>query len=170
MTFQYTAAYKVLRDVKWLRDRLEDEPGYTEWRLYWVACVVLLRTVGHVAEKVDGRANKDLLRGSKEVFESWKAGDEHLIFREFINKERNSILKEYETGMSEGPIPVVARTLGLDGASADFGYLIEENVYRPIAGGYYDGEDGRTLIDEGLVWWDTQIKRMEKIANGDKLT
>jgi len=167
MKLRYNAAYRVLKDIQWLRDKLEDETGYTEWRLYWVACVVLLRTVGHVAEKVDGKVEKDLLRGSKEIFESWKIGDEHLIFREFINKERNSILKEYATGMSEGPIPVVARTIGLDGAPADFGYLIEENVYRPIGGGYYDGEDGRTLIDEALTWWADQIGRMEKIANNE---
>jgi len=89
MKLKYNAAYRVLKDVQWLRDKLEDETGYTEWRLYWVACVVLLRTVGHVAEKVDGKVEKDLLRGSKEIFESWKIGDEHLIFREFINKERN---------------------------------------------------------------------------------
>ena len=165
MKLGYDAARRVLEDIKWLREKLENETGYTEWRLHWVSCVVLLRTVGHVAEKVDGKAENKLLLGSREVFETWKEGDEHLIFREFINKERNSILKEYETGMSEGPIPVVAQAIGLDGTPQDFGCLIEENIYRPISGGYYDGEDGRTLIDEALIWWAQQINRMEEIAN-----
>lgn len=165
MELKYHAAYRVLNDVLWLRNKLEDETGHTEWRLYWVTCIVLLRTIGHVAEKVDGKSNKDLLRASHEVFLTWKVGEEHLIFREFVNKERNSILKEYETGMSEGPIPVVARTIGLDGEHTNFGALIEENIYRPIGGGFYDGEDGRTLIDEALAWWVKQLEKMEVIAN-----
>lgn len=165
MPLTFNTARRVLNDVIWLRDKLESETGYTEWRLYWITCVVLLRTIGHVAEKEDGRHDPKLYQASKVVFESWKSGDEHLIFREFINKERNSILKEYATDQSEGPIPIVAQSIGLDGNIADFGYLMEENVYRPMNGGYYDGEDGRTLIDDAIIWWTTQLSLMEEKAN-----
>jgi len=165
MLLTFKTARHVLDDVIWLRAKLENETGYTEWRLYWIASVVLLRTVGHVAEKEDGRDQPKLNLASKKVYSSWKTGDEHLIFREFINKERNSILKEYATDLSDGPIPIVAQTIDPDGNSAELGCLIEENVYRPMNGGYYDGEDGRTLIDEAIEWWTNQLMLMEEKAN-----
>lgn len=165
MHYTFTAARRVLADVIWLRERLETEVGDTEWRMHWIACVVLLRTIGHVAEKVDGKVHSNLLDASRALFAEWKKGDQHLIFREFINKERNSILKEYTSDVSEGPVPIVATAIRSDGIVADFGYLIEENLYRPMGGGYYDGEDGRTLIDDSINWWKAQLSSMEKLAN-----
>lgn len=32
-------------------------------------------------------------------------------------------------------------------------FLIEENLYRPMSAGTFEGEDGRTLLDEAIEWW-----------------
>lgn len=36
------------------------------------------------------------------MHKSWRSGDENAIFRDFIERERNSILKEYESEITVG--------------------------------------------------------------------
>ncbi len=55
----------------------------------------MIRAVGHVLDKVDGR-NPAVKQAAATMYLNWKKPDpEHLIFREFIEKERNNLLKEY---------------------------------------------------------------------------
>lgn len=161
----YTShARRVLSDVEVVRDKLEDEVGWIEWRLYWVTAVVLIRAVGHVLVKVDGRAAPVVRDVANELHKKWKSTDERdAIFRDFIEQERNSILKEYEFGMSEGPVPVSAKMQNsLTGEFFEQHALIEENIYRPMRSGPYEGEDGRTLLDEAISWWVTQLDWIDK--------
>ena len=50
-----TAARRVLDDCKFILAKLEDEKDDQQWRIHWVAVVTLLRAVGHVLTKVDGK-------------------------------------------------------------------------------------------------------------------
>lgn len=162
----------VLQDAMAVRHKLEDETGVIEWRLYWVLSVVLLRAVGHVLDKVDGAADRRVKLLARKLHKSWAAGDENRIFREFIEHERNSILKEYEVSMSEGPVPLVAHLQSFDGFDVVRQFLIEENLYRPVRTGFYEGEDGRTLLDEAIDWWRIQLAgidlAMDEVAAGNK--
>ena len=151
----------VLQDVMFVRDKLEDETGRIEWRLYWVLAVVLLRAVGHVLEKVDGDENSEVRKVANELYRAWKDGDANSIFRDFIEDERNNILKEYLFSMSEGPIPIVAHLQRNDGFDTARQFLIEENLYRPMQGGQFEGEDGRTLLDEAIAWWHKQLDHID---------
>ncbi|MGF6491664.1 hypothetical protein [Pseudomonas frederiksbergensis] len=159
-----THARRVLSDVEAVRAKLENEVGRTEWRLYWVTAVVLVRAVGHVLTKVDGAAAPVVREISNELHRRWKnanAGDS--IFLDFIEQERNSILKEYEFGISEGPIPVLAKMQNsVTGEFFEQQALIGENIYRPMWSGAYEGEDGRTLLDEAISWWTTQLDCIDK--------
>ena len=105
----------VLQDAMYVREKLETETGKIEWRLYWILAVVLLRAVGHVLYKVDGAANPKVRELSQSMHKSWKTDPEHSIFRDFIEHERNNILKEYETAMTEGPVPIMAHLQNFDG-------------------------------------------------------
>ena len=158
-----SSAKSVLTDVKYLRNKLELEVDDTEWRLQWVACVVLLRVIGHVLYKVDAGRSSFLKTSAEHHFQKWKDEDQHVILREFIDKERNNILKEYTSNMSEGPLPIIVQVerFGDDADSEMLGYLMQENTYRPMNDGFYEGEDGRTLIDDAIVWWEKQLKDIE---------
>jgi hypothetical protein len=162
----------VLQDVLFVRQKLEDELGQIEWRLYWVLAVVLLRAVGHVLDKVDGANDPMVKKHAHNLFRSWRTGDENLIFRDFIDKERNSILKEYQSNMTSGPVPMVAYLQTNDGFDTIRQFLIEENIYRPVSTGPFAGEDGRTLIDEAIRWWFSQIdeidRRVHDVNDGEK--
>jgi hypothetical protein len=154
----------VLLDVEAVRAKLEDERGWVEWRLYWVTAVVLVRAVGHVLDKVDGAASPVVRKVANELYKKWKKAEGlDVIFRDFIEQERNSILKEYEFGMSEGPVPVSARLQNPDTGELFLQHaLIEENIYRPMRNGPYEGEDGRTLLDEAISWWTIQLDLVDK--------
>ncbi len=162
-----TAARRVLDDCKFILAKLEDEKDDQQWRIHWVAVVTLLRAVGHVLTKVDGQREAVRL-ASDRLYRDWKSNDPaHEIFREFIEKERNNIVKEYEIGITEGPVPVV---LGfVDPATGrSSGYKLEpidENIYRPMKDGFYEGEDGRTLVELAVEWWEKQLSEVEKCSN-----
>ena len=145
-----------------VRDKLEHETGIVEWRLYWVLAVVLLRAVGHVLDKVDGASDPRVKRLAGIRYKSWRRGTENAIFRDFIEPERNNILKQYAPTISHGPVPIVAHLQAHDGFDLVRQFLIEENLYRPINAGTYEGEDGRALIDEAISWW---VHQLSEIVN-----
>lgn len=155
----------VLQDVMFVRDKLETELGKIEWRLFWVLAVVLLRAVGHVLEKVDGAADPSVKHIANDLHRSWRIGNEHAIFRDFIERERNSILKEYASDVTDGPIPIMAHLQNHDGFDVVRQFLIEENLYRPMGSGAYEGEDGRTLLDDAIAWWAKQLAEIDARAS-----
>ena len=160
------AAHRVLDDCKFILAKLENETDDQQWRVHWIAVVTLLRAVGHVLVKVDGQS--EVVRSSADrLYREWKSSDPaHEIFREFIEKERNNVVKEYVIGISEGPVPIVVSFK--DVATGELsGYELEpigENIYRPMTEGPYDGEDGRTLIELAISWWEKQLSEIEQIV------
>lgn len=151
----------VLQDAMFVREKLEHEIGVIEWRLLWVLSVVLLRAVGHVLDKVDGNGDRRVQAVSRSLHKQWKTLPEHAIFRDFIEQERNNVLKEYESSVTEGPVPLVAYLQSHDGFDTVRQFLIEENIYRPLHSGPYEGEDGRTVIDDAIEWWRVQLQRID---------
>lgn len=113
----------------------EEKP---EWRLYWVAGIALLRTIGHVLAKVDGLASARHRSEIDRLWESWKIDRlRSSIFRNFIEKERNNLLKTYSFG---------ARL-----ASNDEGFYVE----------FEDGQDAFELFREAVYWWRHELMALE---------
>ncbi|GBQ09045.1 hypothetical protein [Acetobacter cerevisiae] len=110
-----------------------------EWRLFWVAGLALLRTVGHVLDKVD--AKKTSPHG-KVIFERWKQWkndkEQAEIFWNFIEKERNSLLKTYSFGARFVNDP--------EGAYIEF----------------EDGSDAFQLYRQAVYWWRKQLIEIEQ--------
>lgn len=152
----------VLDDCRLALGHLENEPDERNWRVHWVAAVTMLRIVGHVLDKVDGRENAQLRLTARKLYEKWKTDPEHEIFREFIDNERNNVLKEYEFGVSEGPIEILLSEETPSGPVPIQVVQISENIYRPMQGGVYAGEDGRTLIEDSIEWWERQLSQIEQ--------
>jgi hypothetical protein len=152
----------VLEDCRLAYRLLDTEKDDGRWRLMWVAAVTLLRTVGHVLDKVDA-SNPNVRAVTNQLYEGWKHDDpKHEIFREFIDQERNNILKQYEFGVSQGPLLVSPFLVDRDGNEYQLEPAIwSENIYRPMATGPYEGEDGRTLIDDAIEWWQQQLDEVD---------
>lgn len=100
------------------------------------------------------------------AFSHWKGkSPEHEIFRDFIEQERNNILKEYQFNfhpLEEVAVAVEYKLQAADGREMILGDVmhLDENLFRPIIEGYGSGEDARQLYAEAIEWW---IKQLDSI-------
>ena len=146
--FRLERARLVLSDARVAADRLRAGLESGEYRIEWVATVALLRAVGHVLDKIDGQCS--VARPAIDArWKAWRADPStHAVFWEFIEKERNLVLKEYEIG-STAPQYLLTedgRRLSLEDGS---GSLLLEPP-----------DIGR--IDDALAWWEHELAAIEK--------
>jgi hypothetical protein len=66
--------------------------------------------------------------------------------------------------MTEGSIPLMAIQHGPDGPDGDGPNWLDENLYRPMGAGKYEGEDGRDVLDLAISWWEAQLDEVERRA------
>jgi hypothetical protein len=165
-----TRARLVLEDCRLALQLLEDETDSQRWRLHWVAAVALIRAVGHVLDKVDGESQA-VKSAARAAFARWKSdAPEHEIFREFIERERNTILKEYEFNLHPNEeiefVLVSKLRRPSDGAIVETAQIasIGDNIYRPLLDGFREGDDARDVLSEAIEWWDVELAAIEMAA------
>lgn len=126
-----------------------------DYQSQYVAIIALLRSVGHVFEKVDC-ADSDRRTWSKAQWPTWKRDP---IFGDFIEPTRNALLKEFQGGLqlrSEafGPIAVVADPSVLGGVSHVAGFdarEVRDLMGRPVL----------PKLHAAIVFWDRCLKKAE---------
>lgn len=143
------AAYRTLKDADAsVRELKSSDPADAQnYRLRWVTCITLLRTVGHVLKKVDAPRSRWI---GEAILRTWKRWQDdasgNLIWHEFIEKERNTLLKEYQFVYQQGsssasppeePLPL----------------LIGDAVYQPEA-----------AAQAAIRWWKVQLGAIEDDA------
>jgi hypothetical protein len=110
-----------------------------EWRQYWTNGIVLLRTVGHVLDKVDARKSQINAKILNDFWLRLKANREtNSVFWEFIDRERNNILKTYSFGAK----------LEKD----------DQGDYQVLTD---NGEDAFELYRYAVYWWRKQLVDIE---------
>ena len=164
MTFK---ARKVLSDCEIALEMLENEEDLERWRVVWAGAMALLRAVGHVLAKEDGR-NPKLHPFVDAAYRRWK--DDRVanqIFWNFIEEERNNILKQYHFNiypMDQTDVIVIPDTenIGTDESSpTPKVFSITGSLYRPIVDGFCEGDDARDVYREALEWWKTELNAIE---------
>ena len=151
-------ARKALHDLRVAHERLEREEEIEGFRVIWVAAVAINRAIGHVLAKIDSKDSPRMAAAIRSQYESWKADrQKSRIFFEFIESERNTLLKEYEAGYLSGPIEVIV----LGGTEV---FELKENLFCPLGEGPYAGEDCRDVLAEAIAWWDSQLSTIEQNA------
>jgi hypothetical protein len=162
-------AREVLDDCRLALVLLEEERDSQRWRIHWAAAVALIRAVGHVLDKVDGE-NPNVKTAASAAFREWKGtASSHEIFREFIERERNNLLKEYSSAvhpLSEVAIAVELTTLSPDGSPVRLGSVeqIGENIYRPLLDGPWEGDDARDVLQAAIDWWQQQLDAIDRVV------
>ena len=131
--------------------------------MLWAASVSLLRSVGHILQKVDSVRDVRVKAAVDNAWSNWKADrDKHAIFFDFIEKERNAVLKQYEFGYQPGEVLLVASPVG--GGEPTLAKL-PQAIYAPLLGGPYEGEDARDVAHEVIEWWRTQLDEIEVLVH-----
>ncbi|MCB0639765.1 MAG: hypothetical protein KDC54_24240 [Lewinella sp.] len=135
---------------------LELEECERKFKLLWVSCSSLLRAVGHALHKVDSKRNDELRKIVEEWWGTLKANrEDHKIFFEFVERERNTILKEYELGFFSGEIDVLVRSTGES-------FRLAETAFCPMSSGAFEGEDCRDIAASAINWWEEQLCEIEQ--------
>ena len=157
-------ARRVLADCEAALDMLEDERDEQRWRVLWVGALALVRAVGHVLWKVDGRMIPEARDAFRAAYGSWKSEQQpdHLVFREFIVRERDNILKEYRMHVLDSSEVAVVVGDSEAGYTTD---ILDDNLFRPTEEGFRVGEDARDVYREAIQWWDEQLTRLEAALN-----
>ncbi len=161
------AARTVLADCGIALDLLEKEEDEDRWRVHWVGAVALIRAVGHVLDKVDGQ-----LPAVKQVanlaFRQWKSdAPDHAIFRDFIDAERNNILKEYQSrAFPDSDVPVAIMITAVHPGTGElrqipFAEIIPDNLFKPLVEGFGEGDDARTIYAEAIGWWERELNAID---------
>lgn len=108
-------------------------------------------------------------KAAAQSYKSWKGGSlEHRIFRDFIEKERNNLLKEYQSNvhpLEDVPVLFQAVHRSADGAAPEMVagdvFNIGENIYRPMLEGPWEGEDAREVLIEAIDWWERELSLID---------
>lgn len=151
------SAWGVLRDCDQAFQMLELEESFDKFRVLWVAAIALVRAVGHVLHKVDGEKDPKLKKIIEDAHKSWKMDkDTHAIFWEFIEFERNTVLKQYEFGFFFGPIGIIV-------PAEEKTFELDDGLFCPIGEGRYEGEDCRDVLEEAIKWWKIQLELVERM-------
>lgn len=144
-------ARAVLDDCKSAWSLLNLETGEVEFRLLYISSLSLLRAVGHVLKKIESKTDDNHKKIIEQTYFEWKKRrQENQIFWEFIEKERNNILKEYEIGVFQGQIFLTTETNNL-------AHDLDDQLYCPITYGAFEGQDCRDVIRDAILWWEKQL-------------
>lgn len=151
-------AAKVLDDCRAALNAADLAETEQDFRILWVALLSLLRAVGHVLHKVDAPSDPALNRAIKDAWRNWsEKPEEHAVFWDFIEWERNAILKTYEFGTHAGDVG-----LAHAGPDGDHTTILGQCLFTPLEDGPFAGEDGRDVAREAIEWWDGQLALIQR--------
>ena len=142
--------------------RMQTSPS--EWRRNLASLLTLLRAVGHVLHKVDAARDGKL----EAVIKPWwktlnQEKHSHPLFWEFIKRERNSFIKQYETAARQ----VMVGYVGAVNYSISTGEY-KSDPYRPseyqqqMRIGHFSGRDLIDVASEAVAWWEEQLCTIER--------
>lgn len=120
-------------------------------RLRWITAITILRAVGHTLLNIDASRSQALRSEIDSAWKRWKSDSfQHLIFHEFIKKERNTILKEYRTSLFASPSQ---KSNFSNNAEYYSTVLVGDRSYSPLE-----------ALNVSLEWWEIELNRIEAHA------
>lgn len=161
----------VLEDCRWaIRQHANDLSG-REFRGSWLSIVTLLRAVGHVLREVDRKTSMALAAAIDAKWDEWKRGKpKPEIFWQFIQSERNSVLKVYRFGVERGltiPGPELKgapTSIAIDYVHANAGGSDPDATFSRLVEPAFQGRHEREVALEAVAWWQETLDDIEKRA------
>ncbi|MEO7129247.1 MAG: hypothetical protein ABI040_10365 [Rhodoferax sp.] len=161
-----SAAREVLEDCRGALAELTDGIQGRQWRRRWITSIVLLRAVGHVLKNVDGKRSPEYRTAINDRWKHLKSTKpDNMILWSFIEEERNTILKEYQTRAGQG-VTVRPGGVGIDLQTGEHKAdpPLPAIYHYTINTGPFAGRDQRELIAEGIAWWEKELDAIDAAA------
>ncbi len=140
-------------------------------RVAWVSIVTLLRAVGHTLKEVDAKRDPVILEVVNQKWDAWlDSKPEPRIFWEFIQAERNNVVKQYEFGFTRAytltrpKLGVAGLIVTADMLSVTGGPLPPQpfpELQSLIKEGPFRGRPEHEVAQEAADWWDAQLRDVE---------
>lgn len=144
------------RGIRELENMLaQDRLLLSNWRVQYIGVCALLRAAIHLLS-VDSKSCHNQAVAN-ELRSEWnniaENRDAHKIYWEFINKERNAILKEYHWSAYEAYLDKDGKTISPTVDSSVAGLLlVSDRSELRIRGGAYQDEDVLSVLSEAENW------------------
>jgi len=158
-------AREVLSDCELALRDFEAAGPTPYWRTRWTALTALLRAVGHVLDKIDAARGGEL---KEAIAQAWaelnKTKPEPRIFWDFIEQERNNVLKIYEVGARLNTT-LRPGTVYMSRSGQDWSGPSGPTTYEAfIQSGVYGGRDALEVCREAIAFWQRYLDRIETAA------
>jgi len=163
----------VLQDCKHAIEKHSISLQSEEFRISWITITTLLRSIGHVLQNKDSQISP---LHNKVINEKWdelnKTKPVPEIFWEFIVKERNRFLKEYEHGISRvGHIGIINPdgkgeiSLSFDMANARGGTIEigKTRIKSIISSGKYKDQSEKEVAWMAYDWWEKYLDDIDTL-------
>jgi hypothetical protein len=167
------AARWVLGDCKHALAHHSNDLQGEDFRTSWVAVVTLLRAVGHVLVKVDAKSNPRIAKVVKEEWDKLRVTKpEPRILWEFIEQERNNVVKLYQIGVNRG-IRIKGPQIGGEETfiEADHaksrgsrGFSPGAEFFSYIRSGSFAGRPECEVAREAIKFWEDFLDGIDKIV------
>jgi hypothetical protein len=163
-------ARRVLADCRWALSLYSRDLSGEPLRVAWVSILTLLRAVGHVLDKVDAQHDQDVRRTVDHFWQSLKSTKpEPKIYWEFIESERNTILKQYAFGFSRTFQVSISQQASviveLRGDMLEAEQQPKQNlpdVRSLIVDGPFKGRSEKEVAEEAVEWWEEVLTEIER--------
>ncbi len=148
-----------LSDCIYALEQLDLVSTQQDWRFKWAGSIALIRAIGNILRN-EGKENDLLAEAIRTRFRDHSAHrDRHRIYWKFIKRERDLVLKEYQSLVSEDEKIGVFVLLGGKVQAAE---LVDACIFKRIEdeewiaakGGQIDARD---LYQEAISWWQTEL-------------
>lgn len=160
----------VLQDCKFAVVKHTNDLVGEDFRISWISVVTLLRAIGHVLEKVDAKQSPAMKQA---VYQKWgelqQSKPEPYIFWDFIEEERNRLLKNYEHGITRRmTLPSLQHgiRLSVDMANTRGGTCWAPNaeIESYISSGRFEGMSEQKIAWIAYEWWETYLDEIDSLA------
>jgi hypothetical protein len=163
-------AQDVLSDCKRALEDFKAAGPTPYWRTRWNAVVALVRAVGHVLKTIDAAQSPELRMA---VADAWarlnQTKPEPRIFWEFIEAERNNVLKAYEVGAQLNAIvrpgPAI---LSFSDSIAPYQKSNATSYESFMRSGFYGGRDALALCREAIAFAEKFLVDVEAAAESER--
>lgn len=151
-------AIRILEDCHRAIQLLETTDDPQLRRILWVSSIALLRTIGDALDRDPDEGIKSAYRSAMQRWKAESKSTNKNIFFDFIKKERDNVIHEYEFGHTDDALVFL-----LDGANTapDLSPSSDmSDVYWPMSSGMFEGEDARDALVAAVEWWDREVAAM----------